>query len=234
MLDVISKADYFAALDDADLNQKLRAVSRDNWGMKHVQDAWVLSKLIGVTGKSILEVGGGHTRLMRCLDASNRMVNLDKLEGLDGGPKAPPPVVGVENVVANLGDFHPDVKDGSFDYVVSISVMEHIPATAYPAYWEDHARVLKRGGAGIHAIDVYITDEQDDAVEARLSMYLDTLTASGLRLSERSALPRPLTFQSSYASCADYCMWMWNNQAPSLKPRRSTHQCVSLKLVVTR
>jgi hypothetical protein len=234
MMDVINKAEYFAAMDDEALFERLKVVSRDHWAMKHVQDAWVLSQTLNLKNKRILEVGGGHSRFFRCLDPSNDMINLDKLLGLDGGPKDPPAIPGVTNIRGNLGEFRPELEENTFDYLVSISVMEHIPGAAYPDYWLDHARLLKPGGIGIHAIDCYITDVMDPQVEKRLDTYLSNIEAAGLRLVGPNTLPRPLVFLSSYASNADYGMWRWNQQAPKLTAKRSTHQCVSLKLVVTK
>ena len=45
-LDVISKADYFSARNDPELEAHLHRVSRDHWGMKHIQDAWALTQLL--------------------------------------------------------------------------------------------------------------------------------------------------------------------------------------------
>lgn len=233
MLDVISKADYFSARNDPELEAHLHRVSRDHWGMKHIQDAWALTQLLPVRDSRILEVGGGHSRVLRCLDASNEMVNLDKLEGKDGGPTGRTAAADYTVVNANMGEFHPDIKDNSFDRIFSISVMEHIPGPAYDAFWEDHARALKPGGLGIHAIDVYITDEADPQVEKRLESYR-AFEKAGLRLVGEDALPRPLIFRSHFGSCSDYVMAMWNKQAPKLAHRRESYQCVSLKLMVTK
>lgn len=236
MLDVISKADYFDALNREDLHARLREVSphQSQLNMKHVQDAWILLQLLDVRSKRILEVGGGHSRVLRCLDPSNERVNLDRLEGRDGGPKAPPKTAGVRNILARLGEFSDELEAGYFDIVTSISVMEHIPVEAYPAYWQDHARIMKAGGVGYHAVDVYLTDHSEAVTEARIDMYLNTLAAAGLRLAGPNTLERPLQFRSTYASNTDYCMWIWNRIAPSSSARRFSHQCVSLRLVVTK
>lgn len=234
MFDVITKTEYFAALDDEAILEPLNAVTQNKFGMKHVQDAWILTQMLGLKGQRVLEVGGGHSRILRCLDPSNTRVNLDKLLGKDGGPKDPPETEGVAYVRANLGEFHPDLEDGSFDYVFSISVMEHIPAEAYPNYWADHVRVLKPGGVGLHAIDIYIGDERHGQVEERVQMYLDDLSRAGLELIGENTLPRPLVFSAAYASHSDYSMWNWNKRAPALAARRAVHQCVSLKLAVRK
>lgn len=234
MFDVITKAEYFAALDDDAILEPLNAVTQNKAGMKHVQDAWMLTQVLGFQNQRIVEVGGGYSRILRCLDPSNTMVNLDKLLGKDGGPKDPPEIAGVTNIRANLGEAHPDLADDSFDCVFSISVMEHIPAEAYPDYWADHFRILKPGGRGYHAIDIYIGDDPSGQVEERVQMYLDTLTTAGLKLVGDNTLPRPLIFRSRYASHADYSMWNWNKRAPAIAARRATHQCVSLKLVIEK
>lgn len=234
MLDVISKSEFFDALNDEALETRLTKVTRVIGGMKHIQDAWMLSHVMALRNARVLDVGGGDSRVLKCMDPSNERIILDRLEGKDGGPKDPPPIPGVVNVRGNLGDHVPELEPASFDRIISISVMEHIPEEAYASYWRDHARLLKPDGLGLHAIDAYIGDEPYEWTEKRLDIYTRDIEAAGLRLVGADNIPRPLLFRSWHASNSDHCMWRWNKQAPSLSHIRPTHQCVSLKLVVAR
>ena len=132
-----------------------------------------------------------------------------------------------------LGSFSPELPDGYFDVVVSISVIEHVPFDVYPKFWADHARVMKAGGLALHAVDFYIGDEPDPVAERRADEMFQAWEDSGL-VPEEISLERPIVFRSSFASNPDYGMWVWNAYAPGLTALRSAAQSVSLGAVLRR
>ena len=76
MLNTISKKIYWSALADPVVISHLDRTNRQMICLKHVQDAWILSKIAGNKGKRILEAGGGFGRVLRTLDDNERW-NLD-------------------------------------------------------------------------------------------------------------------------------------------------------------
>ena len=235
---MITKDDYFAALDDDVTRQRMESTQRAAIDLKHIQDAWVLHQLKDAKGLRILEIGGGYLRALRTIAAHNEIWNLDDFGDDAGsirqGRKVPTPT-DWKLVRGKLGTFVSDLAGEYFDVVVSISVVEHVHgADAQDLFWRDHARVMKTGAIAYHAIDFYVADEPEVHTEDRLDLLLRSFESAGLKLREPVEIERPLRFRSRYASNTDYGMWLWNKAVPRLALRRSYSQSVSLGVVLEK
>ena len=136
-----------------------------------------------------------------------------------------------------MGEFDNRIPDEYFDYVFSISVIEHIPVAKLSGLFRDCARVLNKTGLLLHAIDVYLFDESDwDLPYARNSrlrideyLKVNELTGIGLRFREPPVMDKNVSFSCSYATNPDSAMHLWNRVVPRLKDIRANAQVVSLK-----
>jgi hypothetical protein len=130
MFSVTTKKDYWRWIGDG-------VASPKDHNLKEIQDAYVLSLLKQVQGKRILEAGGGISRTARLLAQKNEMWLIDGCEEKDGGPAKPPELPGVKIVVGYMGEFLKDLPDAYFDYVFSVSVVEHMKDPDYPSCFRD-------------------------------------------------------------------------------------------------
>ena len=126
--------------------------------LKHYQHllAWNVLTATLPEGARILEVGDGCSRLGQALAGRFDYVNLDPMAGCGSGPTAAPPDHPGRLVRASLGDFSPELADASFDAVVSVSALEHVPDE--PETWRDIVADLRRlgrpGAIHLHLFDV--------------------------------------------------------------------------------
>lgn len=235
MFDIIRKPAYWDALDEPEVFRKLGGFNAQALGrLKHIQDAWTLARLLPVRDAKILEIGGGSSRVLPVLDASNECWNLDEFEGDGNGLAEAPDMPGVRLVQRRLGDFPAELQDDYFDIAFSISVIEHIPSQALEAFWADHARVLAPGGLALHAIDLYIGDEPSPAVARRLQHYRELPARFGLEMVEPPAFDGAPVFRCDMASNSDWGMWRWNKTIPALRDTRAASQSVSLAMVLRK
>jgi SAM-dependent methyltransferase len=231
MYDIITKAEYWRWLED-----KINTPQPGGAGLlKHIQDTFILAALQGVSGRRILEFGGGDSRILKQLAKTNECWNLDKFEGAGAGPTKLLRQRRVKTVTAFMGDFDDRAPTDYFDYVVSVSVAEHIPAADLDKTFADCARVLKPGGALIQAIDVYLPDaaDKDDPQHQygrpRLARYLSAAQKAGLTLKQPAAIDADVCFRGYHASNSDTTLYFWNSVAPALRATRERAQSVSLK-----
>ena len=132
--------------------------------LKNYQDMLTLSfvRRNVPAGTRILEVGGGESRLIRHLKTEYDCWNLDKLAGNGQGPLEIR-VDGFHLVRDYIGNFSPELPDNHFDFVFSISALEHIPNDdpgLYPRILEDINRVLKPGAYSLHCLDSIIKPDR--------------------------------------------------------------------------
>ncbi len=105
-------------------------------------------------GSRILEVGGGDSRILRYFAKDYECWNVDKCEGLGNGPiQFTSPHYRI--VSDYLGSFNPELPDAHFDFVFSISALEHTPEdqTVRENLVRDLHRILKPGAATFHLFD---------------------------------------------------------------------------------
>lgn len=171
MFGIITKKDYWSYLDSG-------AMKPITARLKDIQDAFILCQLQGMRGNRILELGGGNSRILPILAKNNNECwNVDKFEGKGAGPSEAQKQQGVKVIKDYMGNFSKEIPDEAFDYVVSVSAVEHIPSEAFADSIKDCYRVLKTGGIMFHAIDLYLLDPGIDhphasATEERLKLYL--------------------------------------------------------------
>ncbi len=251
MYAIIAKDDYWGYLDRGALNPiatpwqdlrhdittLIRGGLRSRVGtsrLKDIQDAFVLDALSDAKGKRVLELGGGDSRILRHLARSNECWNVDKLVGEGGGPVKIRNLRNVKVVRDYMGSFNPAIPDDAFDYVVSVSAVEHIPTPAFADAMRDCHRVLKRGGLMYHAIDIYLFDRPDQhrIFQERLALYhsVPELTNSGFEWIEPPEITGPVTASASHA--ANHCdeLFYWNRSAPALRNVRAIGMSCSIRM----
>ncbi|BAH77292.1 glycosyltransferase [Solidesulfovibrio magneticus] len=120
------------------------------------QLAWQVLYASLPEGARVLEIGGGVSPLGQALARRFDYTNLDPLAGAGNGPTAVPADQPGRLVRAGLGDFSPQLPDGAFDAVISVSALEHVPEDpdAWRAMAGDLARLAKPGGLHLHLFDV--------------------------------------------------------------------------------
>jgi len=251
MFDIITRKEYWDWLDEleplANYHGFLRRTRRNlalrryhlgfgrEYAMKTVQDTYVYHLLRHEKGKKILEAGGGNSRLMRLLRKANECWLVDRFDGLGNGPKRRPLLRNVKIVQDYVGEFNPLLPDGYFDFVFSISVVEHIPLDALDDFFRDCARLLKPGGRMIHAIDTYVYDPADrqtpglEEMALRIRKYLEYADRPdlGLRLAEPPKIDENFAFSCRHASLPDNILYKWQQGVPTVK--REIAQLVSIK-----
>lgn len=157
-------------------------------------------------------------------------------EGVGNGPNEDQNFPTIRAARCYLGDFSPDLPDDYFDFVVSVSVVEHVPSPALETLFADSARVLRPGGLLLHAIDLYVFDQDTetqhrDQGRVRLRKYLrfGDHPDLGLRFRVSATIDENVSFRCSYATNPDLAMNQWNRIAPDLRPVREVAQPVSIK-----
>ena len=95
--------------------------------LKVYQDLFVYTFILEniPKGAKILELGGGDSRIIDCLKDDYEFWNLDKIEGQGHGPKRAAKAQGFKLVRDYIGNFSTELPEQYFDFVYSISAMEH-------------------------------------------------------------------------------------------------------------
>ncbi len=121
---------------------------------------WVAARLDLRPGVSLLDAGAGRSPLpFYCADRGATVCTVDS-----GNPGSSGAWGYFDYGAAHAGitsynmDFCrlPWAQDGGFDYVVSVSVIEHLPAAARRQAWPEFRRVLKAGGRLVLTIDLQL------------------------------------------------------------------------------
>jgi SAM-dependent methyltransferase len=105
-------------------------------------------------GSRILEIGGGDSRVLRHFSNEYECWNSDRCAGLGNGPVAfSSPHYRI--VYDYVGSFNPELPDHYFDFVFSISALEHTSEdeTTRANILKDIHRVLKPGCPSFHCLD---------------------------------------------------------------------------------
>lgn len=111
-------------------------------------------------GARILEVGGGDSRILRHFAKDYECWNADKCEGLGNGPvQFSSPHYRI--VYDYIGSFSTELPEHGFDFVFSISALEHAPEdeAVRAAILADLHRVLKPGCPSFHCFDAIVRPE---------------------------------------------------------------------------
>jgi hypothetical protein len=199
------------------------------WSLKNIQDAVAYNYLRSYENGTIAEIGGGNSRLLQVLAKNNRCFNIDKFEGVGGGPKHSDLPAEISIVHAYLGKETKNIIENEvFDVVFSISVIEHIADCDLKDLFEESARISKKGALSLHLIDVYCAEEPRQ--QARMTLLVNLFFSYFSPLEQKMISPNEVEFSCSYATNPDNAMNRWNKSVPGLRQLRETHQSCSLIL----
>lgn len=158
-----SKKSHFDELKKFGIYQNVRHETCD---LKAYQDLLVYNFIVNHIpgGSKLLEIGGGNSRIIQELKNDYEIWNIDKFEGVGNGPTHIDSPTDWKLVQAYMGDFSPELKSDYFDFVFSISTLEHIPDDEhiFKNICDDINRVLKPQGLSLHAIDVVLKRQAKD------------------------------------------------------------------------
>lgn len=135
-----------------------KPVDPDFCNLKDYQDLLVFNFIQQFVpqGSRILDVGGGNSRILNYFGGTYECWNLDKLEGIGNGlteiPSGP-----FKLVRDYLGNFTRELPDQYFDFVFSISALEHVVENGiehFASLLADLNRVGKGGSYSLHLFDV--------------------------------------------------------------------------------
>lgn len=236
MFRFMEKSEVFAAADSQIGKVYLDRYDPHRRGaMKNLQDLWIVSELFGKKNKKIAEIGGAYCRVLRLLEGNERW-NIEKHQGTGrlNFDKKPFKPSGIKLVNAYVGEYSKNIPDNYFDFLYSISVIEHIPQNKMNLFFQDHARMLKSGGRGLHAIDFYLGNSENAGTEEKIDVYLKAINESGLRPLRGISVNRPAVFSTSYATAPDFIINQLNSLAPQIANIRLKKQSVSLSIVVEK
>lgn len=134
-------------------------VHPDDCDLKMYQDLLCYTFIVDnlPKGARLLEVGGCDSRVLKALKYDYECWNVDKLEGLGNGLTSVTPD-GYRMIQAYMGDFSEELPDGYFDFVFSISALEHVAENEenFNNICRDMDRVMKLGAFSLHCFDVVV------------------------------------------------------------------------------
>ena len=151
-----------------------KKLNPEQCSLKNYQDLLVFSfiKQFVPEGSRILDVGGGNSRIIKHFKKKYQCWNVDKLEGRGNGPRR---IFkrGFRLVKDYMGNFNPELPDNYFDFVFSISALEHVPEQdpkLFKNILDDLNRVLKPGCYSLHCFDCRL--KQDNLWVNQLLIYI--------------------------------------------------------------
>ncbi len=161
-----SKLSHFAYFKSQkyDLEYLGKEIHPETCNLKDYQDLLVFAfiKENLPKGSKILDVGGADSRILKHFHKDYECWNIDKLEGVGNGCKSLDPAGRYRLVRDYMGNFNPELPDNYFDFVFSISALEHVPQDnpeLFKNVRDDLNRVLKPGGCSLHCFDIVITPD---------------------------------------------------------------------------
>jgi ubiquinone/menaquinone biosynthesis C-methylase UbiE len=157
-----SKRTHFILFSNNNYDRELYRTTfyPDQCSLKNYQDLLVFSFITQFVpgGSRILDVGGGRSRIIKHFKKKYECWNVDKLEGVGNGPRRIF-MKGFRLVKDYIGNFNPELPEDYFDFVFSISALEHVPEKdprLFKNILDDLNRVLKPGGFSLHCFDSII------------------------------------------------------------------------------
>jgi ubiquinone/menaquinone biosynthesis C-methylase UbiE len=158
-----SKQAHFAYFEDNDVELYGKKKDPGLCDLKVYQDLLVytfLKKYIP-KGSRILDIGGGDSRIIKAMKNDYECWNIDKLEGVGNGPNSID-VAGFRLIRDYIGNFNKELPDNYFDFVFSISALEHTPGDdkTNAVIIKDINRVMKADAFSLHCFDIVIKPEE--------------------------------------------------------------------------
>lgn len=162
---IYAKKSHIAKMGRAAVELFGQKLTPETCQIKQYQDLLALSFIHDriPPGSRVLEVGGGYSRVLKFLSRDYECWNIDKLDGLGNGPTNVAKVksLGCRLVCAYMGDFTPELPNDYFDFVFSISALEHTPGNqpeTYDRIYRDIQRVAKNGTWSLHLFDFLVRE----------------------------------------------------------------------------
>lgn len=179
-----AKNNHWPVLKKYDVELYGEPVEPSQSDLKRYQDllAYVFIKKNIKPGSRILEVGGGNSRILSKLSSTYECWLVDKLEGVGNGPKQ----INMPNVKLirdYIGSFNVELPDNYFDFVFSISVLEHVPQgdnAVLRNIIDDMNRVLRQGGYSLHLFDVVFKDGKPKEFSKLINMMFEEVVTTNV------------------------------------------------------
>jgi glycosyltransferase involved in cell wall biosynthesis len=162
-----AKKHHFEFFGNNDVELFHAKIDPDYADLKAYQDLLVFTFIKNniPPGSRILDIGGGDSRILKHFKNSHECWNLDKLDGIGNGP-LDVDHAGYRLVRDYIGNFNAELPENYFDFIFSISALEHVPngraknEQLYANICLDMDRVLKPGGKSLHLFDILISEVQ--------------------------------------------------------------------------
>jgi SAM-dependent methyltransferase len=235
---IYSKTELFAVVServearDYFLKSKLR--------LKTIQDIAafdaVMKRISARPGEKfdVADVGGDQSRILPMLIAAAPNVRGSIIDTWsesigNGTVSRPVPGAGTSIFECLMGSEQSRelIPDDSFDAVVSISVLEHVPLENLADVFLDCLRVCRPGGIVAHFVDIHLSGARDNE---RGQAYLNALNAA---FNEPETRFDDWQFKPSYASNPDDVMFKWGRSKNNMARRAGT-QAVCLVIEIQK
>jgi SAM-dependent methyltransferase len=228
-LRILTKAELFATCRHSRMLTALMHGERVR--LKTFQDIMATAYAVHATRELdaawIADVGGDQSRLVQMLKAADpdkyHCAVIDTWDTSIGlGTVTRPDLPGVELIECLLGGERSRelIDDGSFDFVTSISVLEHVPNEAVAGFFADSLRICRPGGKIVHLADLHISDRRRSG---RGQVYVDALESV---CGELPVKPDDWRFRSKYVSNPDNIMFRWGEHGRNGDVRESQQAVV--------
>ncbi len=187
-----SRKSHFKLFKGYDFELYKKTIDPDSCDLKRYQDLLVclFLKRVIPKGARICEVGGGKSRILKHFKNDYECWNLDRLEGernsdyvsegLGNGPVSFDSS-GFRWVKDYIGYFNKKLPSNYFDFVFSISALEHVPDDQEKYLndiKDDINRILKPGGYSLHCFDVVIKPDRIWANKLLLFLFRNQKTVN--------------------------------------------------------
>ncbi len=222
---------YATVRDYCDSAERLPALVRSG-DLKDAQRPWVLKAVAATAppGARLLEVGAGEPIVASMLCALGYDVTvIDPYDGRDRGPTGLDSLRSAYPGVRFVRGLYPEEipDEERFDCVYSISVLEHLPASAIERTCAALLEHTDSGGFTIHAVDHVLLGAGDADHRARLGL---ATAALGIAEPELDALLERLADDPDtyFLSAEGHNRW----RGPTPYERFPMRRCVSIELSI--
>lgn len=211
--------------------------------LKNIQDFVILSKIKSIEHSAQLneicigEIGGDQSRIADLICDSQKSIKYDIIDIFDesigrGTTQRPifknPNINLVECLMGTEGS-KSMIKDNYYDFMISISVVEHIDWENLSNFFSECLRVLDYGGIACHCIDVKLNKNKENKFANKLISVIQDL---GI---EVEAPEEDWTFKPDMASQPDDVQIKWcKNYTEQKKISALTSQTCNIELCLIK
>lgn len=176
----VEELSYSTVRDFCDSIENFKDLCSLNGDLKNVQRPWIVKAILSTVpkGSKLLEIGAGDPKVAQFLNELGYEVTIiDPYDGTGNGPieyeyfkKQYPNLTIIKNYFENGINLF---REGSYDCVYSISVLEHIPNEKMPEIFQGVRRILKPDGFSIHCVDHVILGKGAKEHDKKIRMILN-------------------------------------------------------------